>query len=103
MDAQKLTTKSQDALSGAIRQAANLGNPSVEPVHLLVALLGDTEGTAGALLDAVGVDRTAVVKAADEAAAKLPAASGSTVQAPGLSRPLYQVLQVAQDQATELG
>ena len=103
MDAQKLTTKSQDALSGAVRQAASSGNPSVEPVHLLMTLLADTEGTAGALLDAVGADRAAVQKAATEAAARLPAASGSTVQAPGLARPLYQVLQVAQDQATELG
>ncbi|MEQ4208127.1 ATP-dependent chaperone ClpB [Actinopolymorpha sp. B9G3] len=103
MDAQKLTTKSQDALSAAVRQAANAGNPAVEPVHLLIALLADPEGTAGALLDAVGTDRVAVQKAAAEAAERLPAASGSTVQAPGLARPLYQVLQVAQDQATELG
>jgi ATP-dependent Clp protease ATP-binding subunit ClpB len=103
MDAQKLTTKSQDALSGAVRQASNTGNPSVEPVHLLMTLLADTEGTAGALLDAVGADRAAVAKAAADAAARLPSASGSSVQAPGLSRPLYQVLQVAADQATELG
>ncbi|MEQ7124616.1 ATP-dependent chaperone ClpB [Actinopolymorpha sp. B11F2] len=103
MDAQKLTTKSQDALSAAVRQAANAGNPAVEPVHLLIALLADPEGTAGALLDAVGADRVAVQKAVAEAAERLPAASGSTVQAPGLARPLYQVLQVAQDQATELG
>ncbi|MGW5366632.1 ATP-dependent chaperone ClpB [Actinopolymorpha pittospori] len=103
MDAQKLTTKSQDALSAAIRRAANSGNPSVEPVHVLLALLADSEGTASGLLDAVGTDRNAVEKAATEAAERLPAASGSTVQAPGLARPLYQVLQVAQDQATELG
>ena len=103
MDAQKLTTKSQDALSGAVRQAASSGNPAVEPVHLLLTLLGDPEGTAGALLNAVGADRASVQKAATEAAQRLPAASGSTVQAPGLARPLYQVLQVAQDQANELG
>ena len=103
MDAQKLTTKSQDALSGAVRQAANAGNPSVEPLHLLLTLLADPEGTAGALLDAVGTNRGAVQQAVADAAAKLPAASGSSVQAPGLSRQLYQVLQVAQDQATELG
>ncbi|WP_020574177.1 ATP-dependent chaperone ClpB [Actinopolymorpha alba] len=103
MDAQKLTTKSQDALSAAVRQAASSGNPAVEPVHLLLTLLADPEGTAGALLDAVGADRSVVRKDATDTAARLPAASGSTVQAPNLSRPLYQVLQVAQDQATELG
>ena len=33
------------------------GNPQVEPVHLLLALLGQPEGTARPLLEAVGVDR----------------------------------------------
>ncbi|SDS02168.1 ATP-dependent chaperone ClpB [Actinopolymorpha singaporensis] len=103
MDAQKLTTKSQDALSAAIRRAANGGNPAVEPVHLLIALVAEPEGTAASLLEAVGADRRTVEKSAVDAAERLPAASGSTVQAPGLSRPLYQVMQVAQDQATELG
>ena len=35
----KLTRKSQEALSVSIRQAATDGNPQVEPVHLLLALL----------------------------------------------------------------
>ena len=35
----KLTRKSQEALSAAIRQAAAAGNPHVEPLHLLLALL----------------------------------------------------------------
>ncbi|HEY6739658.1 MAG TPA: Clp protease N-terminal domain-containing protein, partial [Actinopolymorphaceae bacterium] len=103
MDSLKLTTKSQDAVSAAVRQAANAGNPAVEPVHLLVALLADPEGTAPALLGAVGADRAAVQQRASEAAGRLPSASGSSVQAPGLSRPMYQVLQTAQDQASELG
>jgi ATP-dependent Clp protease ATP-binding subunit ClpB len=39
MDAYKLTTKSQEALAGAVQGAAAAGHPHVEPVHLLVALL----------------------------------------------------------------
>ena len=103
MDSLKLTTKSQDAVSGAVRQAANTGNPQVEPVHLLLTLLADPNGIAPGLLDAVGVDRASVQRRAGELAERLPTASGSTVQAPGLSRPMYQVLQAAQDQANELG
>ncbi|HEY8456302.1 MAG TPA: ATP-dependent chaperone ClpB [Actinopolymorphaceae bacterium] len=103
MDSERFTTKSQDALSAAIRQAANAGNPLVEPVHLLLALLADPEGTAGALLEAIGADRQAVRSQALEAAGRLPSASGSTVQAPSLARPLLQVLQEAQDQAAKLG
>ena len=35
----KLTTKSQEALAEAIRLATDAGNPQVEPLHLLAALL----------------------------------------------------------------
>jgi ATP-dependent Clp protease ATP-binding subunit ClpB len=52
----KLTKKSQEALSAAIRQAASDGNPQVEPVHLLMALLKQADGTAQPLLEAAGAD-----------------------------------------------
>jgi ATP-dependent Clp protease ATP-binding subunit ClpB len=60
MDAQKLTTKSQEALSAAVREASTAGNPSVEPAHLLHTLLAVPESTAGGLLEALGADRNAV-------------------------------------------
>ena len=34
----KLTRKSQDALSSAVRRAAADGNPQVDPLHLLVTV-----------------------------------------------------------------
>src|SRR5664279_2848489 len=52
MDNAKLTTKSQEALSQAVRRAAAGGNAQVEPVHLLLALLEQTDGTAVPLLEA---------------------------------------------------
>ena len=57
----KLTRKSQEALSVAIRQAASDGNPQVEPVHLLLALLKQADGTAQPLLEAAGADLDRVV------------------------------------------
>ena len=103
MDAAKLTTKSQEALSEAVRRAAGSGHPAVEPVHLLLSLLGQPDGTAGHLLDAAGVDRAAVRARAEEALRRLPSASGSTVASPQLSRPSYSVLQTAGERARELG
>jgi ATP-dependent Clp protease ATP-binding subunit ClpB len=41
----KLTHKSQDALSTAVRRAAADGSPQVEPLHLLLALLEQADGT----------------------------------------------------------
>jgi len=103
MDADKLTTKSQEAFSTAVRQAAAAGHPQVEPVHLLLALLAQTDGTAGPLLDAVGADERAVDADAQQLRDQLPKASGASVSAPGVARPTYVALQAATDRARELG
>jgi ATP-dependent Clp protease ATP-binding subunit ClpB len=103
MDAEKLTTRSQEAFSTAVRQAAAAGHSQVEPVHLLLALLAQPDGTAGPLLDAIGVDERAVQAEAEQLRNRLPAASGATVSAPALARPTYAALQAATDRARELG
>ncbi len=103
MDANKLTTRSQQALSDAVRRATTAGNPQVEPPHLLWALLEQTDGTAPALLGAVGVDVAALRGQAEALVGRLPAAAGATVAAPALSRSTYQVLTVAGEQAQALG
>ena len=99
----QLTTKAQEALSVAVRSAATGGNPAVEPVHLMRALLGQSEGLTGPLLEAAGADVAAVRRDVDADVAALPAASGSTVAAPGLGRPTYSVLSHAGEVARELG
>jgi ATP-dependent Clp protease ATP-binding subunit ClpB len=58
----KLTRKSQDALSAAVRRAAADGNPHVDPLHLLVALIAQNGGTAAPLLRAVGADPAVVAR-----------------------------------------
>jgi ATP-dependent Clp protease ATP-binding subunit ClpB len=88
----KLTTKSQEALSSAVQLATSSGNPQVEPVHLLLGLLSQTDGTTGPLLDAVGADRPALRAEAERLAERLPSAAGSTVSSPQVSRPLLALL-----------
>jgi ATP-dependent Clp protease ATP-binding subunit ClpB len=99
----QLTTKAQEALSVAVRSAATGGNPAVEPVHLMRALLGQSEGLTGPLLEAAGADVAAVRRDVDADVTALPAASGSTVAAPGLGRATYSVLSHAGEVARELG
>ena len=99
----KLTTKSQEALAEAIRLATDAGNPQVEPLHLLAALLAQQGGVAVALLDAVGVNRGEVESRANAALAALPASEGSSVQQPGASRTLSRVISGAGKEATALG
>jgi ATP-dependent Clp protease ATP-binding subunit ClpB len=103
MDLNKLTTKSQEAAAAAAQRAATGGNPHVEPAHLLLTLLEQPEGTAGALLEAIGADRNDVRRGAADAVAKLPTASGSTVSPPAWSRSTLQVFQAAEDCATSFG
>ncbi|HEV2374381.1 MAG TPA: ATP-dependent chaperone ClpB [Streptosporangiaceae bacterium] len=98
----KLTRKSQDALSMAVRRAAADGNPQVDTLHLLAALLGQDSGTAAPLLRAVGVDPAAVLADTQEQLARLPRAAGSTVAAPDMSRRLLATLAAAGKHAREL-
>ncbi len=102
MEAGQLTTRSQAALSAAVRSAAAAGNPAVEPVHVLRALLGQTDGIARPLLESVGVEPGAVRSEAQRLAEALPAATGASVSAPGLARQTYAVLQHAGEVAREM-
>jgi ATP-dependent Clp protease ATP-binding subunit ClpB len=103
MDAERLTTKSQEAVSTAVRRAAAEGHPEVAPVHLLLALLDQGDGIAGPLLHAVGADPAQVRTRAEVLLAALPTASGANVAAPGLSRALLAAMNVAQSKAKEVG
>ena len=99
----EFTTKAQDALGAAVRRAAANGNPEVAPIHLLDALVGQGDGIATALLDAVGVDRRVLGGAITAELARIPRASGGSVGTPGLSRTMYAALQAAQDLAQSRG
>ncbi len=103
MDADRLTTRSQEAVSTAVRRAATEGHPEVAPVHLLLALLDQGDGIAAPLLQAVGADPAQVRTRAEAILHALPTASGANVAAPGLSRSLMAVMNVAQSKATEVG
>ena len=103
MNPEKLTTKSQEALSAAATRAVTTGNPLLEPAHLLAALLADADGAASGVLVAAGGDRAAVLRRAEGLIAALPAAHGSTTGNPQMGRQLLLVLDVAEKQAAELG
>ncbi len=103
MNTERLTTKSRDAVTAAVRQALTNGNPNAEPAHLLHGLLLTPDNTVGALLEAVGADPAAVDAAAVAAIKKLPATSGSSVSQPGISGPLARVLAQAETLADSLG
>jgi ATP-dependent Clp protease ATP-binding subunit ClpB len=103
MDTEKLTTRSREAVSAALRTALTNGNPNAEPVHLLHALLLVPENPVAPLLSAVGADPNVVDAAARGAITKLPSAQGSSVTQPAISGGLARVLADAETRAQTLG
>ena len=102
MDLQ-LTTKAQEALSTAVREAAAAGHAQVETAHLLRALAQQSDTTTGPLLDAVGSSAGSAVQSADTVLAGLPTASGTSVGNPQASRQVQAVLSSAQQEMQAMG
>jgi ATP-dependent chaperone protein clpB len=103
LNTEKLTTKSRDAVTAAVRQALTAGNPSAEPVHLLHGLLLTPDNTVGHLLTAVGANPAAVDARATEDISKQPSSTGSSVTQPTISGALARVLATAETLAEQLG
>ena len=75
-------------------RAAELGNPEVQPAHLLLALIEDREGVIPSVLDKIGVPTERLESDLHQIEEKLPRVSGSTSQ-PGLSQALNKALEQA--------
>ena len=92
--AREMTTKAQEAVSSALQAAAAAGNPQVEPIHLLEALIEQREGIALSLLEAVGADARAIGARTRNALVALPSAQGTST---GSAQPSNALLAVVRD------
>ncbi|HEY2225225.1 ATP-dependent chaperone ClpB [Actinomycetospora sp.] len=97
------TTRTQQAVSAAVRAATASGNPQVSPAHLVVALLDQTDGITTPLLKAVSADPVAVRTEAERLIASMPSATGSGVSAPQFDGDSARVLAHAQQLAADMG
>ena len=92
--AREMTTKAQEAVSSALQAAGAAGNPQVEPIHLLEALIEQREGIAFSLLEAVGADVRAIGARTRNALVALPSAQGASA---GSAQPSNALLAVVRD------
>jgi len=96
----KLTLKAQEALQASQDLARRLGNPQIEPAHMLRELLAQEEGLIRPLLKKLEVDPQRIIKGVDDLLTRLPRVSGD-VQV-YLSPALNKVLDEAFKQASQM-
>ena len=103
MDLNKLTIKSQAALEGAHQQAVARNHQTIEPEHVLFALLSDPEGVVYPLLHHVGVTPKTVRDQVDQALDRIPKvyAQGAAAEA-RISRSTGKLLEAAGGEAEKL-
>jgi ATP-dependent Clp protease ATP-binding subunit ClpB len=77
----KFTVKAQEAVQRASQLASEHGNPELQPLHLLAALLEDKEGIVPPVLEKIGIGPQAVLNEVYGAIDKLPKIAGESSQA----------------------
>jgi ATP-dependent Clp protease ATP-binding subunit ClpB len=92
----KMTVKAQEALQQANEVAARHENQQIEPVHLLEALVAQTDGVVPPLLARLGIRTEALTQEIEREIARLPKVQGFAQQ--HLGKPLNNVLERAFDE-----
>ncbi|MBF0963078.1 MAG: ATP-dependent chaperone ClpB [Actinomyces sp.] len=100
---EQFTSKAQEAVSSAVQSAQAAGNPQVDSLHLLEALLEQGEGIAYSLLQAIGANPQQIGARTRNALVALPSTSGSSVAQPQTSLGLIQVINDARKRAEAKG
>ncbi len=98
----KLTVKAQEALQEAQRHATRLEHQTVDVEHVLVALLGQPEGIATAILKKLGADPAVIRRDLEKILNRLPKVSGSGTGQVYMSTRLQNVLNAAFDEASRM-
>ncbi len=99
LDPNRWTLKTQEAFNTAVELARTNSNPEVTPDHLLLALIGQSEGVVLPILQSVGTAPLALRNQAEEAVGRLPKAYGGESR---LGREVSAVLDEADRQRADL-
>jgi ATP-dependent Clp protease ATP-binding subunit ClpB len=100
LNTERLTIKAAEAIQMAANEAQRRGNPSLEDIHLLIALLEQDDTVVVPILEKVGVNMARLQEGLRLAANRLPRQSGGAT--PTISRELNQVFDQAEKEARAL-
>ena len=102
MNLQKFTLKAQEALRSATDIAQNASNQTIEPLHIVAALLADNSGIVPPLVMKIGANAGYLGTRINEEIEKLPRVSGGTGER-YISGASNRLLDNAIKEATSLG
>ncbi len=101
MDLSRFTEKAQQALYGAQNEAERRQHQQVEPEHLLLALLDQTDGIVPRIVERLGIDLARMRDSVDSALRAFPRLQAPPTQV-YVSPRLRRVLDLAQEEAGRL-
>ena len=93
----KLTVKAQEAVQRAQQLAAEWNHPEIDPLHLLAALLRESDGLVRPVLEEIGVQLEQLHEIVESELGRLPKVSGAAAQ--NIGGNLKQVLESASHEA----
>jgi len=100
---EKLTNQLSETIDSSVALALHNKNQEVEVIHLLWALLTNTNSVLNQLLNKMNIDKAAIELEAKSYASKLPAVSSVTKENIKVSRNLVSSLEKAEGLATKMG
>src|ERR1700742_1424693 len=103
MNIEKYTERSRGFVQSAQSLAMREGHQQFSTLHVLKVLLDDSEGLAGGLIDRAGGNSRAILKATEDALAKLPKVSGGGAGQVYLAPELARAFDAAEKAADKAG
>jgi ATP-dependent Clp protease ATP-binding subunit ClpB len=101
MDLKRYTNKAQEALVAAQGLAVEAGHSQIDPLHILMALLRQSDGVVPEVVSKIGGRPGSLLVEVEQTFQARPRVSGSNVE-PGLSRQTIQVLNRAESEAQKM-
>ena len=93
----KLTSKAQALVADAQSRAGTAGNPEIKPLHLLAAMIEESDGITRPLLEKMNVDVEQLAELVASETGKLPSVTGG--RQPGVAPELQKTFDAAADAA----
>jgi ATP-dependent Clp protease ATP-binding subunit ClpB len=97
---EKLTTKAQQAIANAQTKAGGQGHPEITPLHLLDAMLGESDGIVRPLIEKTGAPLSQLTEMVQSELDRFPSSSGGST--PGPNRDLQVIFEAAGKSAAKM-